>query len=162
MDKMQSLFHLLVPKHPTQRYFGYRRQKPAQAGRWKESDVTGLAGHWSPPSFFPASPQLSACPLSFPAVAQHHPLPGSWLLPLSVTSPFTGWVPASGPGQGELFSPGGANLLHLPHPLSAQQRLGTQDRVNLSATTAFLPQSSRTSSKRVHIWYRPREAEWLP
>ena len=33
MDKMQSLFCLLVPKHPTQRYFGYRRQKPArQAG----------------------------------------------------------------------------------------------------------------------------------
>ena len=66
----------------------------------------------------PSALRLSS--LSFSPVAQHHPLPGPWLLPLSVTSPFTGWAPTSGPGQGELFSPCGANLLRLPHPLTGR------------------------------------------
>lgn len=78
MDKMQSLFHLLVPKHPTQRYFGYKKQKPTQAGRWKESDVTGLAGPWPlpPPSLHPlCSPLvLSALPPSGPASSPARPV----------------------------------------------------------------------------------------
>lgn len=133
MHKMQSLFRLLVPKILPVQETG---NQPRQAGeRRVMSQDWRVTGPLPPPFLHLLGSLLVLAVLTRSGPA--HPLPGSWLLPLSVTSPFTGSVPPSGPGQGELFNPGGAHLLRLPHPLCTGR--GLDPKIGLPFSNHSVP-----------------------
>lgn len=78
---MQCSFHILIPKYPMQRSFGYKKQKTSlgslvKGGLRHRTDETSVI-----PSFLLSYVSLLVYSILL-SVDQHHSLPASWFLHL--------------------------------------------------------------------------------